>query len=332
MIRRFSNSLIFSTVLFTSVSCKDPVAFEESITEAVVLGGVSISAATLSNGRQMYVRQCMACHGLEGDGRGPSSPGLRPAPRDLREAKYKFIRMEEGDLPTDEMLYEIVRGGLHGTAMLPWDIQDDAMYDIINYIKMFSPEDEGWRDPENEIGTPLVFSEDPWTEKAEEGIKRGKHVYHAVANCQSCHPAFATKEYIHSAFVAENKKPEFRDDGYYAARQVTEYSVNGVEQTNLPPDYTWNPMRTVKSGPEAKKNLYRVIGAGVNGTAMARWKGTLEDDDLWAVAYYVESLLDMRDTPAAAELRASLESQGEFVPPSVEAEEAADASADEVVE
>jgi mono/diheme cytochrome c family protein len=332
MMRRFSKSLLLSTVLLASVACKDPLAFEESITEPMVLGGVSVSAESLSNGRQMYVRQCMACHGLEGDGRGPSSPGLRPAPRDLREAKYKFIRMEDGDLPTDDMLYEIIRHGLHGTAMLSWDIQDDALYDIIHYIKSFSTEDEGWRDPENEVGTPLEMTEDPWTEKSDEGIARGKHVYHAVANCQSCHPAFATREYIQSSFVAENKKPEFRDDGYHSARQVTEYTVNGVEQTNLPPDYTWNSIRTVTPGPEAKVSLYRVIGAGVNGTAMARWKGTLDDDDLWAVSYYVESLLDMRDTPAAAELKAKLASQDEFIPPSAEPEKATDDHGNEAAE
>jgi mono/diheme cytochrome c family protein len=332
MMRRFSKTLLLSTVLLASMGCKDPVAFEEAITSPQVLGGVSIPADSLSNGRQMYVRQCMACHGLEGDGRGPSSPGLRPAPRDLREGKYKFIRMEEGDLPTDDMLYEIIRHGLHGTAMLAWDIQDDALYDIINYIKTFSPEDEGWRDPENEVGVPLEMVEDPWAEKPEEGIERGKYVYHAVANCQSCHPAFATREYIHASFVAENKKPEFRDDGYHAARQVTEYTVNGVEQTNLPPDYTWNSIRTVVSGPEAKTDLYRVIGAGVNGTAMARWKGTLEDEDLWAVSYYVESLIDMRDTPAAAELKAKLANQDEFVVPSAEPEEAAEAADGEATE
>ena len=78
MIGRFAPFLI-SAILFAS-GCKDPVAFEEALTDQQ-LGGKTIPAASLSNGRQMYVRQCYACHGLEGDGRGPSSPGLRTAPR-----------------------------------------------------------------------------------------------------------------------------------------------------------------------------------------------------------------------------------------------------------
>jgi len=319
MIGRFAPALVtLSLVVFTG--CKDPVAFEEPFTSDVTLGGKSVSAKSLDNGRQMYVRQCYACHGLAGDGRGPSSPGLRPAPRDLRQAKYKFVRMVDGDLPSDKMLYDVIRGGLHGTAMLPWDIQDDALYDIIHYIKTFSPEDEGWRDPENEVGSPIELSDDPWTEKPEEAVEYGKYVYHGVANCQSCHPAYGSKEYVHGAFKRAGKKPETRDDPYHSVRQVTEYDVMGVEQTNLPPDYTLNPTRSVRPDPgesnwNSKRSLYRIIGAGVNGTAMAAWKGTLDEKDLWAVTYYVDSLIALRDTPGAMELRRENAKQANWAPP-----------------
>ncbi len=333
MIGRFT-PILFSTILL-STGCKDPVAFEDPMVDQQ-LGGQTIPADTLDNGRQMYVRQCYACHGLEGDGRGPAAPGLRPAPRDLRLAKYKFVRMVDGDLPTDKMLYDVIRGGLHGTAMLPWDIQDAALYDIIHYIKTFSPEDEGWRDPENEIGKAIEFSEDPYAGNTEQGVEDGKYIYHGVANCQSCHPAFATKEYIHGAFTKAGKKPEFRDDGYHSAIQTTEYEVNGVTQTNLPPDYTLNPTRSVRPDPgedEASwsrvKSLYRIIGAGVNGTAMAAWQGTLDEKDLWAVSYYVDSLMALNGTQEAWDLKKALSEQPEFVAPTDDAEEAVKEASEE---
>ena len=330
MIGRFAPFLI-SAILFAS-GCKDPVAFEEALTDQQ-LGGKTIPAASLSNGRQMYVRQCYACHGLEGDGRGPSSPGLRPAPRDLRLAKYKFVRMVGGDLPSDKMLYDLIRGGLHGTAMLPWDIQDDAMYDIIHYIKTFSPEDEGWRDPENEIGKPIELSEDPYAGNVEQAVEDGKYIYHGVANCQSCHPAFATKEYIHGAFTKAGKKPEFREDAYHSVVQTTEYEVNGVTQTNLPPDYTLNPVRSVRPDPgqdeatwDRVDSIYRIIGAGVNGTAMAAWQGTLDEKDLWAVSYYVDSLLAIKGTQAAWDLKKAMAEQPDFAADGEEEASAADSA------
>ena len=329
MIGRITPILLTTVLLATG--CKDPVAFEDPMVEQK-LGGQTIPAASLDNGRQMYVRQCYACHGLEGDGRGPSAPGLRPAPRDLRLAKYKFVRMVEGDLPTDKMLYDVIRGGLHGTAMLPWDIQDDAMYDIIHYIKTFSPEDEGWRDEENEIGKPIEISEDPYAGNTEQAVEDGKYVYHGVANCQSCHPAFGTKEYIAAAFTKAGKKPEFREDAYHAVVQTTEYEVNGVTQTNLPPDYTLNPTRSIRPDPgedaatwSRVKSLYRIIGAGVNGTAMAAWQGTLDEKDLWAVSHYVDSLIALNGTQAAWDLKKSLTDQEDVADPGTAEEEAADA-------
>src|SRR5262249_1755064 len=63
------------------------------------------------------------CPGEKGDGKAPSSYGLRPPPRDFTKAIFKSARLRGGDdLPTDDDLFRVVRGGLHGTPMLPWDI------------------------------------------------------------------------------------------------------------------------------------------------------------------------------------------------------------------
>ena len=35
---------------------------------------------------------------------------------------------------------------------------------------------------------------------------------------------------------------------------------------------------------------------------MPSWKGTLQDDEIWAVAHYVRSLMDLKNTPERAKL------------------------------
>jgi hypothetical protein len=70
----------------------------------------------------------------------------------------------------------------------------------------------------------------------------------------------------------------------------------------LPPDFTFTPLRSGGSAAE----LCRVIAAGVGGTAMPTWKNVLPDADLWAMAHYVKSLADLRDTPKATALREAL--------------------------
>ena len=64
-----------------------------------------------------------------------------------------------------------------------------------------------------------------------------------------------------------------------------------------------------------RQDLYRTIGAGIGGAAMPQWKGALPEDSLWALVYYVQSLVAIRETPAAEALRRKLDSQPAWVPP-----------------
>ncbi|HYQ80939.1 MAG TPA: c-type cytochrome, partial [Anaeromyxobacteraceae bacterium] len=115
------------------------------------LGGQQVAAGTLNAGRNAYMLYCRACHGDKGDGKGPSSHGLRPPPRDFTVGTFKFAAVPGGTLPHDEDLVRIVKGGLHGTAMLGWDVPDPTLHDIIQYLKTLSPR---WK--EEEPGDPVV--------------------------------------------------------------------------------------------------------------------------------------------------------------------------------
>src|SRR5437867_1761932 len=107
--------------------------------EPLKLGGKVISADTLNEGQRRFMLYCRPCHGEKGDGKGPSSPGLRPPPRDFTLGTFKFGAVPGGTLPHDEDIVRIVRNGLHGTAMLAWDVPEQDLQNIIQYIKTFSP-------------------------------------------------------------------------------------------------------------------------------------------------------------------------------------------------
>ena len=101
-------------------------------------GGVYADAETLNLGKQVYQEYCMACHGVKGDGKGVAARGLLPPPRNLTQGLYKFGHAVDGGLPTDEDLAQIIRHGLKGSAMLPWDIGDGQLHAVIQYIKTFA--------------------------------------------------------------------------------------------------------------------------------------------------------------------------------------------------
>src|SRR5262249_17423705 len=44
----------------------------------------------LKQGSRLYRQHCLHCHGLTGDGHGPTAPWVNPHPRDYRQGSFKF--------------------------------------------------------------------------------------------------------------------------------------------------------------------------------------------------------------------------------------------------
>lgn len=285
----------------------------EPIAEAQVLGGESIDVATLNRGRQAYAHYCRACHGDRGDGRGPAASGLATPPRDFRIATFKFMGTPTGYLPHDEDIERVVEAGLHGTAMMPWQIPPPMLRDIIQYIKTFSPPGEGFRDPSAERTARIEPGEDPWAGRRDDALARGRDVYHGSGSCWSCHPSYRTLEGVNearartgmapiaelrpNAWLPEAKPsdayrvpvagdPACERDGDCGDEEVCAFGRCEAKHRILPPDFTVNTLRAGRS----PSDLYRIIAAGVPGTAMPTWDGSLPREDIWAIAHFVDHL------------------------------------------
>ncbi len=244
-----------------------------------------ISAAQLTRGRQDFVQYCSSCHGFEGDGYGRSGQHLRPAPRSFLQKNFKFAKVIS-TLPSDAALMRLVKRGLAGTPMLPWDLSNEQLYDILQYIKSLSPPGEGWRDIFTEIGEVVESGEDPWQSDAKGALKRGELVYHEVASCYLCHPGYVTPTNL-AALRGEDAGTKYRDTLTLPVLKESSYEVLGRPTKILPPDFTWHQMRAGTS----TLDLFETIAAGIKGTAMPQWKDALSDRDIWALAHYVKGLI-----------------------------------------
>jgi hypothetical protein len=191
---------VVAALSLTAVSCapdKMPFSAGETLTFA---GGIESDGKGLNQGYASYMRYCYACHGEKGDGTGPSSAGLRPPPRDFTKGLFKFARLRSSDeLPNDEDLVRIVTRGLHGTAMLAWDIPEGELANVLQYIKTFSPKWTKKKKNGEPVKTlePFEAGEDPWAGKEAEAIVAGKQLYHLRAECLNCHPGYGTKEELY---------------------------------------------------------------------------------------------------------------------------------------
>ena len=281
-------NLVFTiAALTTLVSCSESFFKEDKI----YAGGVYAPALALNDGKSVYTEYCMPCHGVNGDGQGTSAKGLSVPPRNFKLGQYKFGRVVSGELPHDEDFYKLLREGLTGTAMLPWkELSDKQMFNLVQYIKTFAP--AKWDGADKKLGESIVVTKDPYGDAHKESaIQRGKEVYHAVAQCWTCHRAYVSHAEFSEISQKINGKPvtEFDPEMYHVKLQPNDYGYS-----SMPPEFTYDQVRSAKTVEE----LYIRLNAGVGGTAMPSWKGTLQDDEIWAVAHYIKSLMDLKNSPA----------------------------------
>lgn len=92
---------------------------------------------TMRSGRHLYMRHCMHCHGVTGDGNGPTAKYLNPLPRDYRKGIFKFV-----STPTDikhpnrEDIVQVLRRGIPGTYMPSFAmLKDKEVTDITEYVR-----------------------------------------------------------------------------------------------------------------------------------------------------------------------------------------------------
>lgn len=279
--------LVGLTVL--AFGCKED-HFKEDV---IMAGGRYVKSETLNYGKSIYTEYCMACHGVNGDGAGVSAKGLAVPPRNFKLGLIKFGNVTAGDLTHDDSIAKALREGLNGTAMLPWDLSAQQIDAVTQYIKTFAP--DAWIGKDKELGEKINITKDPFgLARKSQAIEMGKKVYHAVANCQSCHRGYVSLEELNQLLVdaGDDKVDELDEDFYKVKLQETEHGYQ-----NVPPDFTWHHLRSINS----LEDIYLRLAAGVGGTSMPAWAGTIEDEEIWAAAYYVEYLMQYKDSPKRKE-------------------------------
>jgi len=262
--------------------------------DKIFAGGVIATKAQLNSGKQVYMEYCMACHGAKGDGKGVASKGMSNPPRNFTLGIIKFGKVVSGDLVHDDTLISIIKKGLHGSGMLPWDVSEIQALNVVQYIKTFAP--DTWEGKDKTLGEKIKITKNPYgIARNSSAITRGREVYHLEAQCWTCHRAYAGKAELDAMSMKVNgeKFEDYDEEMYQLKIQEGDHGYK-----NMPPDFTWHAVKSASTVEE----LYVRIAAGVGGTTMASWQDTIEDDDIWAVAHYVKYLMDLKDKQERNEL------------------------------
>lgn len=120
----------------------DPVCLPETgLDEAKLrLAAGPVRSDIMGRKNGLYREHCAHCHGVTGDGLGPTAAFLNPYPRDYRPGVYKFKSTERADKPTTADLVRVLHNGIPGTSMPSFALlsqpQVDALAEYVKYLSM----------------------------------------------------------------------------------------------------------------------------------------------------------------------------------------------------
>lgn len=87
----------------------------------------------------LYRQHCVHCHGVTGDGAGPTALFLFPYPRDYRQGIFKFKSTKRAEKPTLKDLHRILDDGIPDTAMPSFRLlKPDEREALVEYVKYLS--------------------------------------------------------------------------------------------------------------------------------------------------------------------------------------------------
>lgn len=213
-------------------------------------------------GRYVYQRNCLVCHGTYGDGRGDMGLELKPRPRNFGRGIFKYRSTPAGSLPTDADLEQTIRGGLTGTAMPAFgNLNDREIKAVIEYVKNFSSR---WRNPAN-YAPALVLPPLPgwFTNMAllKSHEKKGRAIFSTA--CIPCHGTDGSGREI-------------------TARDLEDSWGQPVTPTDL-------RRATLRSG-KSFEAVYRVLLTGIDGTPMPSFAGALTEEQRWELVAFIVQL------------------------------------------
>ncbi len=322
-----------ATILLAMFGTPDePVCLPEAgLDEAklrLAAGPVRSDIAGRKNG--LYREHCGHCHGVTGDGLGPTAAFLNPYPRDYRPGVFKFKSTERADKPTDQDLVRILHNGIVGTSMpsfaLLSDLEIDALVEYVKYLSVRGEteielmrayfeldEEDGGKLPETRevlVGEMLAPVAEKWQSAADAvidvpemssgidlamSIAKGKELFYGdKANCVKCHGVTGLGDGQANDYDDWNKAiVQWSQEvaGDQDAMWVSRATQVLTGDALRPRTIPPRNLRQgLYRGGRRPLDLYYRIHAGINGAPMPAAAGTGAPEDIWHIVNYVRSL------------------------------------------
>ena len=263
---------------------------------------LELKLPNIKEGAEFYREKCLHCHGLTGDGAGPTAKWVNPPPRDFRRGAFKFTSTDaSSQKPADDDLLRILHNGATHTAMPSFVLDpEEKLKAVIEFVKFLSfrgevegllvknVEDDELADdsmagnmkivdkrwveangPDKKTKPPAASM--PSGDKLAASIENGNKLFHSdKAKCSTCHG------------------DEGRGDGSAAINPKTGQGIliDVWKNTIYPANLTLGVYR----GGQRPIDLFYRVANGIKGTPMPGFRSSFTDEEVWDIVNYVRQI------------------------------------------
>jgi mono/diheme cytochrome c family protein len=83
----------------------------------------------LAQGKDIFTKNCITCHGSSGKGDGPGATALQPKPADFTDPEHSSFYSNQGRI-------YLIKKGMKGTAMAAWEniLSEEEILSVYVYV------------------------------------------------------------------------------------------------------------------------------------------------------------------------------------------------------
>ncbi len=283
---------------------------------APIVGGIDdktrddlqLQPERLALGAKLYRQHCLHCHGLTGDGRGPTAPWVNPHPRDYRRGMFKYSSSSQayGELrkPRRRDLLRTLEEGIDGTAMpsfrlLPLDEQEAIVSYVIHLSIRGQAELSTMR---KQLSSGFDEDETVASALAKQTKRIAKYWWDSSFAKSGDKLQYLIEPGKYPTYTEEQKRASiengfrlFVTSGPNSASCISCHKDFG-RQSPLSYDEWGTIVRPIDltagtyRGGRRPVDLYYRIHSGINGSGMTQFSTTLKPEEIWDLVNFVQAL------------------------------------------
>lgn len=247
----------------------------------------------LKHGQAVYMKRCVQCHGVSGNGNGPVAASLYPRPRDYTKGIFKFTSTPYGSKPRRADLTTTLARGVVGTSMPSFRLLPKKDIEaVVDYVLVLAQRGELEFQLANEAEASEELDPEYIPEFVEDVGHRWTEAAHSLTQPLTPEPELTMERVApgREAFLTKGCSKCHGEDG------------RGHTKDNIGKDSWGFATRAADltsgmlHGGQEPIDIYRRIMNGINGTPMPGFKSALESEPetIWNLVAYVLSVSNRR--------------------------------------